>query len=174
MRLTALKSKEVDETEKWHKQKGRAQTRTSTDRGAEPSFLAGRASLLSQADQDHNTLSGRALFPGQTGTGALSQNGMSHCMGPVSGQCGWDGGLRRALLAGADRSFPGRRAERAFSQSVVTNPCAQGRPVTGQTWTSTDRGAEPSFPDRQTALSQADQDQRLKVESHNTRGVRTP
>jgi hypothetical protein len=72
-------------------------------------------------------------------------------MGPVSGQCGWDGGLRRALLAGADRSFPGRRAERAFSQSVVTNPWAQGRPVTGQTWTARTEGQSP--------LSQADRDQ---------------
>ena len=71
---------------------------------------------------------------------------MSHSMGPVAGQCRWDGGLRRALLAGAEHCFPGRRAEHAFSQSVVTNPLAQGRPVTSQTG--------PTRTEGQTALSQ--------------------
>ena len=75
----------MDETGVCTNQKGRAQTTTSTDRGAEPSFLGrpGPAqtkwqSPLSQADRDQRRPSGRAS----------SQNGTSHPLGPFRGNAG--------------------------------------------------------------------------------------
>ena len=75
-----------------HKPKGRAQTRTSTDRGAEPSFLGRQAEqAFSQSavpnpwaqwqtrtsiDQDQHGPTGRALFPRQTRTSGSMLTGL--------------------------------------------------------------------------------------------------
>ena len=157
-----------------------AQTRTSTDRGTEPSFPGGQSELafsgrpgpaqtewqspLSQADRDQRRPSGRAL----------SQNGVSHPLGPFRGTAGGMGGLGRALLAEGQSplSQEGRQSRLSRNQWSQTHG-HKGRPGpaqtegqsnlsqegrrTRQTRTSTDRGAEQSFPGRQ--ADQADQDQ---------------
>ena len=85
-------------------------------------------------DQDQHRPRGRPLFPRQTGTSTdrvaahLSQNGMSHPLGPFRGNTGEMGAFGGPFLPGAEPSVPGRQAEQAFSQSAVTNPVGQGRP----------------------------------------------
>jgi hypothetical protein len=110
------------------------QTRTITDRVAEPSF-PGRPG------------------PAPTSGRALSQNGCHTVWAPLRGNVGGMGAFGGPFSPRGRPLFP-RKAGRASFLAMVTNPWAQGRPVTGQTWTSTDRGAEPSFPGRQSALSQ--------------------
>ena len=112
-----------------HKPKGRAQTRTSTDRGAEPSF-PGRQSKLSRADQDQHRPRGRALLPRQTRTSADQAAEPCHRM-----ECHTPWARFGAMQEGWGPSAgPSRRgaeplqAEQAFSQSAVTNPVGQGRP----------------------------------------------
>ena len=183
MRLKALKSKEVDETGVCTNQKaeprpgpartegqsplshaGRAsfprQTRTSTDRGAEPSF-PGRQSELSQADQDQHRPRGRALLPRQTRTSALDQAAepchRMECHTPWARfgamQVGWGpsaGPSRRR----AEPSFLGRQAEQAFSQSAVPNPWAQRQTRTSKTRTSTTEGQSALSRQAEWAFSQ--------------------
>ena len=128
VRLTALKSKEVDET-------GVAQTkRQSPDQ--DQHGPRGRALLPGQAEQAFPGRSGPAQTEGQSPPSqadqdqrrpsgrALSQNGMSHPLGPFRGNAGGMGAFGGPF---SPRGEP-LQAEQAFSQSAVTNPVGQGRP----------------------------------------------
>jgi hypothetical protein len=68
MRLTALKSKEVDETGVCTNKKAEPRPGPARTEGQSPLSRAGRASLLSQADQDQHRPRGTAIIPGQTRT----------------------------------------------------------------------------------------------------------
>ena len=184
MRLTALKSKEVDETGVCTNQKGRAQTTTSTDRGAEPSFLGrpGPAqtkwqSPLSQADRDQRRPSGRAS----------SQNGTSHPLGPFRGNAGGMGAFggisgHKPVGTKADQDQQDQDQHGPRGRALVPRKAGRAgflaisgpKPV----GTMADQDQHRPGPARtvgQSPLSQADQDQRLNVDrSHHTRGVRTP
>ena len=113
--------------------------------GAEPSFPGGQ-SELSQADQDQHRPRGRALFPRQTGTSTdrvaahLSQNGMSHPLGPFRGNASGMG-----AFGGPFSSQEGRQSRLSRNQWSQTRG-HKGRPG-------------PARTEGQSALSQADQDQ---------------
>jgi hypothetical protein len=127
MRLTALKSKEVDETGMCTNKKAEPRPGPARTEGQSPLSRAGRASLLSQADQDQHRPRGTAIIPGQTGTSADQVAEPCHRM-----ECHTPWARFGAMQEGWGPSAgPSRRgaeplqAEQAFSQSAVTNPWAQ-------------------------------------------------
>ena len=172
----------------------------------------GRAILPGQAERAFPGRPGpaqtesRALFPRQTGTSTdrvaahLSQNGMSHPLGPFRGNAsgmGAFGGPFSSRGRGAgflaisgpkpvgtwqtrtskDQDQHGPRGRALFPRKAgragflaISGPKPVG--------TMADQDQHRPGPARtvgQSPLSQADQDQRLNVDrSHHTRGVRTP
>ena len=165
MRLKALKSKEVDETGVCTNQKaeprpgpartegqshpsraGRAsfprQTRTSTDRGAEPS-IPGRPGPAPLTKRQSLVTEWNVTPPG-----------------PVLGQCRWDGGLRRALLVEGQRSRLSRNQWSQTRGHMADQD--QQRPGPARTEGQSPRSQEG----RQSRLSR---NQRSQTRGHNGR-----
>jgi hypothetical protein len=100
VRLTALKTGGGG-NRCLHEPKGRSQTSTSTDRGAEPSFLAGRASLLSQADQDLTHRVAEPSFPrGGPGPAPCHRMECHTVWAPFRGNAGGTGAFGGPFLPG--------------------------------------------------------------------------
>jgi hypothetical protein len=84
---------------------------------------------------------GRPLFPRKAGRASfLAISGHK----PVGTRQTSDQPDRTNTDRGADRSFPGRWAERAFSQSLGHKPMGTRQTRTSQTRTSSDQVAEPA------------------------------